>query len=266
MKLKIIHYHFDTREEDEAAAWNALNEKLKDGRHQHSSHNGYPQYFTKSYEEEIEIETEHIFSDQFTEKGGKGRRLFDWYLQYRLEIKSIKQGHYVEDLTELNKLRTGTFACGYCGKTGTGEFCDRCLGSEYLETDQLHLLRLYSKIEYMPKRPELTEEEAAWLIPAWEEAQGLGKIATDRARLAVWRMKVDKLVPDAEEEALGVVETAKFKRDCYTWLLDHKYKDLYNTIIYKDGVLTFGWREKVDEGLKELLKDAPFKWKIKEPS
>ena len=270
LKLKIIHYHFDTDKPKERAAWFALCKKLDDGRHQHSSHSGGNQPFTKNYEEEIEVDPKVIFSDQFNEKGGENRRLFDWYLQYRLLAKRIKQGHYVEDLTELNEIRQNTFTCGYCGKPGSEEFCDKCIGSEFLEKDQLHLLRLKSKSLFMPKRETLTKEEESVLVPLWEKAQGLGKLSREERLLSKQRQKIDKYISDAEMDAWELVEKAKFKYDTHTWLLNNKFKDLGNTIVYEkeNFRLTFGWRTKIEDedALKTLLKDAPFEWRIKQPS
>ncbi len=265
MKLKVIHYHYDLRYIDEAIAWKALCKKLDDGRHRHCSHNFGNQPFTENYEETVEVDTNNIFSDQFNTED---RRLFDWYLQYRLERKSIKQGHYVEDLTELNELRAKTFTCGYCGKPGTGTFCDKCLGSEYLEKDQLFLLRLIPKSIYMAKRPQLTKEEELILIPAWEQAQGLGKISRSKAKLTKRRQMVADLVPEAKKNGAALLKKAEFQLEAFTWLLDNKYRELDNIIIYKMPVLSFGWRYKIEdkEELKNLLRDAPFKWEIKDSS
>ncbi len=265
MKLKIIHYHYDITHIDEEIAWEALCKKLDDGRHQHCSHSFGNQPFTDNYEEIINVDTNYIFSDQFNEEGGKNRRLFDWYLQYRLKGKSIKQGHYVEDLSELNALRAITFTCGYCGKPGKGVFCDKCLGSEYLEKSDLFLLRLLPKNQFMPGRPQLTPEETVTMELLWEKAQGLGKLSREEAEGTKARRCVANLVPEAEAEAKEIITKAKFKTRAHTWLLDHKFKDLSNTIIYKDQILTFGWRDSIKDkqGLEKLLADAPFEWSIK---
>ncbi len=268
MKLKVIHYHYDISHVDEEIAWEALCKKLKDGRHQHCSHNFRNQSFTDNYEETVEIDTTYIFSDQFNEAGVKDRRLFDWYLQYRLKGKSIKQGYYVEDLTELNELRAKTFTCGYCGKVGSSTFCDKCIGSKYLNKDELYLLRLMPKSIYSAERPQLTKEEELILFPLWEQAQGLGKISREQAKLAKRRQSVANLIPEAKKEGAALLKKAEFIRDAHTWLLDNKYRNLGNTIVYKLPVLSFGWREVIEdkEGLKKLLKDAPFKWEIKDSS
>ena len=270
-----LHYYcFNIHNADEKTAWEALKEKLADilPRQMHSHSFGNQPITFKNTSETVQLETSCLFDNQWNEAADgdkKGRRLFDWYLEYRLQGKHIKQGHWLEQNQEMKDIRDNTKKCGYCGHMTTedNEFCAECIGSPYLEEKDLYLTR-YRPVSERPRLfPKLTEREKALLIPMWETAQGLGKISREAAATSKARQKVAALVPDAEKKAAKLLVEAQKKKEAYTWLLDNKFRCIGNVIHYNHkDTFCFGWskpyskEEKAE--LTELLKDFPFKWEF----
>jgi hypothetical protein len=219
----------------------------------------------------VALSTSSLFDNQWNEEGGKNRRLFDWYLEYRLSGTHIKQGHWLEQTKGMIDIRNNTKKCGYCGNmtTGTEEFCTKCIGSEYLEEKDLYLTR-YRPVSERPRQfPELTAGEKALLLPLYETAQGLGKANREALAHSKARKKVADLVPEARKKAAKLVEEAEKKTVAYTWLLDNKFRNLDNVIHYTHtDIFSFGWRKPYGKEeaaeLRELLQDFPFNWEVKE--
>lgn len=274
IKTTLHHYCFDTAKTEDAAAWAALKEKLAPMLYlQMHSHSGGNQPITyRNESQEVELDPKCLFDNQWNEaaKGDfKGRRLFDWYLEYRLSAKRIKQGHWLEQTQEMTDIRNNTKKCGYCGNMSTGpeEFCGKCLGSEYLERDNIYLTRMRPVSERPRQFPKLTPEEEAVLSPAYEIAQGLGAEEREKKAHSHLRKKIAALIPEAMAKSIQIIEEAKKKTEALTWLLDHKYRDIDNVIYYSHtGKFSFGWRNKLSkeqvEELNELLVDFPFDWEV----
>jgi hypothetical protein len=274
IKTKLHHYCFDLRIEEDKVKWEDLQGKLAPIHHlQHCSHaGGYQPITGNNSTEEVELETKFLFDDQWNEVGSdskNGRRLFDWYLEYRLENKNIKQGHWLDQTQEMLDIRHQNKTCGYCGGMSIGQevFCTKCLGSEYLEERYLPLLRLRRFSSVRGETPPLTEEEKAWLIQQYEVAQGLGKEHRDLLAVSKLRKKVAALVPDAEVKARGLILEAYKKTEAFTWLLDHKFRDIGNVIYYSHtDKFCFGWSKPYGADasvLKESLREFPFDFEVK---
>src|SRR5574342_721932 len=146
----------------------------------------------------------------------------------------------------MRDIRRNTHKCGYCGKQEPAQkgyvFCPHCIGSAYLKSSELHLLRMMP-VEFEGNRAPLTEAEQAHLLPLYKEAQLHGN-------------ERDKAIYIAETEFKG-----------FTWLMDHGIKT-DNCIYYSHtDRFSFGWRNPVDaEFLSELLdvvSEFPFAYEIK---
>lgn len=276
METTLHHYCLNTANKAEAEEWERLKEKLRPTHKMHHSHNGRPQPITlKNEAEAVTLDPAHLFNDQWNEAATEednGRRLFDWFLQYRLGNDKIRQGHYLELTPEMVEARDYTAECGYCGyqePVGLHDFCPRCLGSEYLEEKELHLLRLMpvSWDRFRNDRPPLTEAEAADLLPRYKVAQGLGKEKREEQERSKARRRVAELIPEAEKKAQALLEAAKVETEAMTWLLDHGIKP-DNVIYYNHtGRFCFGWRSSIQgqerEDLLEALRKFPFDYDIK---
>ncbi len=264
MKTKLHYYCFNTQDQEQAEQWQALEHKLADTHKRHQSHSGSPQSITNKNETEtIQLDPSFLFNDQWNEEQRSpsisGRRLFDWYLEYRLEGKNIKQGHWLELTPEMIEIRDTTVVCGYCGKyapVGEHVFCPHCLGNEYLEEKQLLLLRMLpvSRDKFTVELPELSTKERAELLPKYKTAQGLGKQKRDEMEQSKNRQSVAALIPEAEAKAKEAVQGAYIKTEAYTWLLDHELNILDNVIYYDHKkVFCFGWRNSLSGEEKEKL-------------
>lgn len=210
--------------------------------------------------EVVEIETDHIFSNQFNT--ADGRRVFDWYeayLAYGNARPPRKVGHWVEITPEIAAARRDTHKCGYCGKlygpyhtpAPADGFCAACLDSPYLKPEDLKLLRLRRVVDDGPPfkdTPELTEEERAALMPRYVERQTTG--ADSRAKKAR-----DKQRADVIEKTAKAIDAATEKREGMLWLLDQGI-NLDNVIYYEHTrKFCFGWRQPVSAEVKSKLLD-----------
>jgi len=271
LKTTIHSYYFDTRNPEEKAAYLALAKELKargsecfetwggNGHYNYKFKNGL----------DIELETSSLFENQWNtapipDISDSGLRVFDWAQDYPIDFsKSIKRGHYLELTDEMREIRRNVHKCGYCGKQEPAQkgyvFCPHCIGSSYLKSSDLPLLRMMP-VEFKGNRAPLTEAEKAHLLPIYKEAQLHGNTERDKKRIADDRAnltkKRDKAIYIAETEFTG-----------FSWLMDHGIKT-DNCIYYSHtDRFCFGWRNPVDaEFLSELLdvvSEFPFAYDIK---
>jgi hypothetical protein len=222
-----------------------------------------PDYSKADTSEVVEIETSYIFDNQANT--ADGRRIFDWYEEYRHDHR--KNGHWIEIPTELAELRRTTLKCGYCGKqygpqhdTIPGEFCTACLDSPYLKTSDLYLLRLRPISVADFRYPPLTEAEQAELMPRYIERQTIGKDSR-----AVQRREKQRANILAKYEKKITAETEE--RDGMLWLWN-KGIDIENVIYYSHTRnFAFGWRSPVSSEVKskllDIISEFPFDYEIK---
>lgn len=207
---------------------------------------------------ELILETACIFGNQWNtapdETSGNGWRVFNWH-ENIFKNANIKSGHWLEITPEMRDICEKTFKCGFCGAEyygleNAGKFCGDCLDSEYLKESDLHLLRLkpVSMVSHFPKREELTEEEAAELMPLYIQRQTTGNGSRNANKLKRERQKI-------EADYIEATEAAKEEHDGLIWLLDHGIK-IDNVIYYKHSQrFCFGWRSPVEPGVKSKLLD-----------
>lgn len=265
LKTILHHYSFESAAHPEYKAMVRRIEANADGRgHWINSWDGKGKRSGEpGTSEAIEVETQHIFNNQWNT--ADGRRVFDWYEEYRRD--HIKRGHWVEITPEMAQARRDTLKCGYCAKhygphhePAPGPFCVACLDSEYLKPEDIHLLRLLPVIEPQPERAALTEDERAALMPEYIRRQTTGD--DSRAKKKRDKQRADVLAKYEKETVNATTE-----RDGMLWLWDHGVS--LDNVIYYDhsGKFSFGWRSplspEVKSALLDLLCEFPFDYEFK---
>lgn len=267
----IIHeYCFNINEPSQAAEHKALCAKLRaaglrcfetwgsNGSHYKPELNGLT----------LELETGHLFADQWNtaplKKGESGLRVFDWAQDACVLIsKNIKRGHWLEQFPAMKAARANRMACGYCGKQelkrNAGAFCDKCIGSEYLTEDCLHLLRM-APVTKEGSRAKLSSDEQALLLPIYKNAQIHGHTARDKARIA-------KAFADNEADYKKTLENAEIEYKGKLWLMTAGIRT-DNFIYYSHTKRwSLGWRTAIDKAALEtwngLLAGFPYALDIK---
>lgn len=274
MRTVIHTYQFDTRKADERAAYVELAAKLSAGPHCMKSHGQGSHYMPELSFREIELETEHLFDNQWNTApiegvSDKGLRVFDWaedaIFDRGVENTWLKQGHWLEQTAEMREIRRNTHKCGYCGKQEPAAkgyvFCPHCIDSEYLTEKDLPLTRMLPvDSPFGTERAPLSEAERAHLLPLFREAQLHGTTERGKARRLKQRA-------DIAAKAKSAIENATAERDGMLWLLDHGV-NIDNVIFYSHtGRFGFGWRKPVDAALYsqlcDILCEFPFDYDIK---
>ncbi len=242
-----IHtYLFNVDEKEQAEAYLALCEKLKatPGRghwmHCYADHDK-----SEPTPGEITLETKHLFGNQWNSEAREGEenglRVFDWY-EGIYTNRQYKQGHYLDITDEMVAVRQETLSCGYCGAhhetlTDNG-MCDRCLGSEYLEPENWHLLRLLPVAEtFGGDRAKLSPDEEAEFRARFTDAQSNAKAARLKKQAVLDRKWIDKKLVDAEK----TLEQAKESNAVLTWLADNGLNPRSPIHYTHTGVWCWGW-------------------------
>jgi hypothetical protein len=284
MRTTLHYYRYNT--ETQAAEYAALCTKLRDmGLRKFGSISaGHAQWYRESIApldgRKVELETAFVFDDQWNTAPPAKLCVFDW-AEAIYPNKKIKEGMWLEQTDEMRKIRATQHACGYCGARYDGkpsEFCPKCIGSEYLTENKIHLRRpapagvalSYTRAELTKEENavELTKEENAVELPAYLAAQGLGELDREQQAASKRRRDVARLIPAAQARAAQIVAEAQTKTEAYTWLLDNGMNILDNTIYYSHTRrFCFGWRTPLtaDEKsrLLEVVSEFPFEYDIK---
>lgn len=218
---------------------------------------------TRTDSETIEIQTDHVFDNQWNETT---RRVFDWYEEV-CNNKSIKRGHWIEITSEMAQLRQETHKCGYCGAQygpwhkpiPESGFCFACLDSPYLKSEELHLLHLLPLVGPQIRDP-LSDNERASITPQYVDRQTTGADSQAKA-------KRDKQKEDVWKKYYTTRNTNEIEQKGMVWLWDRSF-DLENVIYYDHtGKFGFGWRSPVDSAVLSKLLDEisefPYPYEIK---
>lgn len=278
MKTKLHSYHFNISNPAEREAYNLLRLTMaKQSRHtspkefleMRPSGSGFehllllssPTHNHSVYE--VELDPKHLFSsDQWNtvERGGhSGYRVFDWVEYISPHSRSIKRGHWLEVTDEMVDALQKTMACGYCGamygnihpdhltapRHDIGrKFCKKCLGSNYLKESELSLLRLRAVSVKSGRRENLTDEEHAYLMPRYLEAQTESKAQQAAVVLAACRRRVE----DAYAKATMEYEGMKL-------LIENGINT--DNVIYHSHVpeFRFGWRSPLSPSVAAAMRD-----------
>lgn len=272
LKTTIRTYRFDTRRKDECEAWDDLRTRLE-STHPHcmESHGGAMHFQHWMTDREVELETAHLFSNQWNTApipgvSDLGYRVFDWALDYMPSRNpNLKQGHYLEQTDAMREIRRNTDGCGYCGKQEPAAkgyvFCPHCLGSQYLKASELHLTRMQPvNTPFAAKRAELTDAERAHLLPLYREAQLHGRTEADRKRIA-------KARADITHARISTIANANVEADGLLWLMDRGIRT--DNVIYYNHTrrFCFGWRAPVDaeflSAVLDVASEFPYPYDIK---
>ncbi len=279
METTLKSYYFDTRNPEEAAAYKTLCAQLAQTNGECFETWGGDSHYNAAWLEGVPVtlETKQLFGNQWNTapKGPAGnRRVFNWAQDYpagNLTNRAIKRGHYLVVTDEMRAALHDNVKCRYCGHMEPAalghEFCPKCAGSEYLGEKDLKLTRMM-RVDDNRSVPELTEAEAAELLPRWRIAQGLGKENREALATSKRRQKIAGLVAAAEAKAAKGIEEAKTETAAYTWLMDNGFRDIENVIFYSHtGRFCFGWRQAITgaerDALVDLLVGFPFDYEIK---
>ena len=277
MKTILHTFNFDTTNAAGLAAWNAFKLERKSGPHCHGpvlSDVYHP--FVAFDGVEIELETKHLFENQWNTVSGciseTGSRVFDYALQSdsaphaggkMSAPRGIRRGHWLEQTADMKEIRRNTMACGYCGKQEPAAkgnvFCPHCIDSEYLKPADLKLTRMRAIEDGNKPFVELSEAETAYLMPLYTAAQTHGTTERGKARLAAKRADIEKTykakLANAETEYQG-----------FKWLIDHGVTS--DPIFYAHtGRFGFGWRTPLSadvvSALLEVISEFGFPYDIK---
>lgn len=202
----------------------------------------------------FELETEHLFNNQFN---AGDYRCFDW-CEFIYPNRNIKQGHYVTvcpGFGYLQHLRHTTRQCGYCGKLyreSDQQWCDSCLGSQYLERDELRLL----KTHFIDQDRSFNTEPPVWMFVEYDRQQKEGRLI---------RVEKDKQAALArcEED----IKSARIQYNGFKLIIESGL-DYENCIYYNHvGRFCFGWRKPLTEAEKieigDKLKKFPYDYDMK---
>lgn len=255
IKTKLHTFCFDLREPDQKAAWAAFQADRKAGPKCFGPVLSNVFYAYHSLDgQEIELETKHLFDNQWNTPGPNGRRVFDYALcshsaGARVDANNaqsyIRRGHWLEQTDEMREIRRNTNRCGYCGHQEAAArgavFCPKCLGSAFLKESDLHMLRMLP-VDDTSERGKLTEAERAHLLPLYVEAQ----IHALGGRQEAARIRI-------AEKYAKLTAAARQERDGMLWLLDRGVP-LDNVIYYShSGKFCFGWR---GDGVSPAVRDS----------
>jgi len=271
IKTKIHTYHFNLADAAQREPYIQLEIKLRNTPGRGHCLNVIPTTKHEVIEGDIELETEHLFGNQWNSNQG---RVFDWYEEVNTNNRLIKAGHYLDITQEIIDIRRNTLKCRYTGeqfpldhpyaKHGFN-LNESAIGSVYLKESDLKLVRILpvcqelqgSESSHVWNVKDLTQEEKDFLLPLYFEAQ-LKRQAKDRVK------QIEDINADYSKEECD----ARTKRDGLLWLLAHGI-NIENVIFYSHtGRFGFGWRNPVNKTvaskLREALKEFQFSYDIVE--
>ena len=259
IKTILHYYNFDISKESEKKEYAILCEKLQGMGLRvfdsiSSDHSSFYQKIAKLDGRELILETEHLFNNQWNtepiDNDKNGLRVFDWS-EPIFPNRKIKKGMWLDQTNEMKEVRTNTCKCGYCGKNyykPKFDFCNSCLSSEYLTTDQLTLLKLMP-IDKEERRSNVIVPQS--LIDKFLEVQTYAQNVTRPAKeLKASQKRLLEDIGEMENKAAGL----KRLQDIGQWLFDHNI-NTSNFIFYDHSQkVCIGWR-------KELTSEDVERWK-----
>ena len=142
-EIKVTIKHFNNENEKIKAKKYAKANGLKE-------FNSLALQFSMIPEGIYEIETEHIFNNQYNTKGKNGHngyRIFEYCEKLSTQsVRPMNTGYYIsKGIDKIREYQGHIKTCGYCGKQYYDTkkvFCNACLGSQYLEEKDYKLLFL----------------------------------------------------------------------------------------------------------------------------
>lgn len=266
LATRIYVRRFDTKKAADRAELETL-KKLFADRHCHgpvwAGEHSYHEKLRALDGTMVHLEQGYLFGNQWNTV--EGFRVFDFAIHQWPNNRSLFDVQWLELDERHAQLRREWTKCGYCGALEHAPkgyvFCPHCLGSEYLKREDLKLTRMRPVAdEDSGPRPELTEAEAAHLVPLYIEAQTHGNTERDKARIA-------KARADLVKERDTAIRVANTKHDGFMWLMDRGIKT--DNVIYYSHTdrFSFGWRQPVDADvvsrILDVISEFPFQYEIK---
>lgn len=261
IKTKIHFFSFNTENREDRTKWENLYKELRSGlglkpfvlTGKHLPWGNTIEEDNRT--EELTLETEHIFSDQWNGSCDslKSYRIFDWAI-YEFPNKKIIRGYWVEPTYETMDIR-GQFKCRYCGKivgyNPDGNFHVDCFSSEYLK--EIRLTAFKRIHEKTPK--EIEEIPTDIFMLYWQKQR------------ETWRTKFLEMKQDNLDKAISRIKSAETEHMIQLFLLDHFFTDFDNLIFYDHkNEFCFGWRKSYNkeeaEKLQNLLENIGFEEKF----
>jgi hypothetical protein len=254
IKVNVVVYNLNTENKAELREYDGMCKMLKGWGYSCFATYDTMRYadrqkFYKNIAGAQEIETDYLFENQFNTVSGY--IVFEWS-QPILANKYIKKGYYIEFSNELKQAKDGQYVCGYCGARYIRPeqiFCDRCLSSQYLQEDQLHLLELRPVSEGLgAKRGKDIPETLAAAYKAGRE-QLRERLIEEKAKQRV--EKIEKLKSNLDRDIKNMIIETERKIEVLS-----KGYDIENMIHYtdKNNTATFGWRESIKDNAAECDK------------
>lgn len=195
-----------------------------------------------------EVETDHIFSNQYNTVGKDGKpgyRIFEYCKELQMRTcKELDRGYYIASgIKEIREYQKTVSVCHYCGKQYINtdlQFCNSCTGSQYLQEKDYHLLRLTNIHDKYSSKP-LPEE----LIKTIKEAQKKANLEREAKNQADSLKRLENEIKDKMKDH-------RFRLKLYENYFT--YGELNNLIHYSHkDTFTFGWRNKIAD--KEALRN-----------
>lgn len=254
--IKITIKHFNTKDECKEA-------------NEYKIRNGLQEFNSLSFQYnripvgEYEIDTTHIFSNQYNtigENGRPGYRIFEYSEPLAdITIKPLGYGYYISSgIDKIRELQKKIKVCGYCGKQYKNtkkQFCFACVGSKHLTKENYPLLRL---VELLAK-DKFNYKNV--IVPIWLEDK------IKKAQYKTQLKELKKIKKDKLESIKKDIQSSKKELTAFKWLINNGI-DFKNVIHYSHtDKFCFGWRNSLDESQKtELmnkLKEFPFNYEFK---
>ena len=253
INVTVKTYYLNLEKENQKKTYNELKEKLKSWGYKLFScisPIGYDEIekYRKAIKGKQEIETNYLFNNQFNTVSGY--RIFLWKEEI-VPNKKIKKGHYIEYSKELMNAIKNQYVCGYCGARYNGKpfkFCNKCLGSEYLEKENYPLLELRS-IEKTNFKSTATKQELKDLEKFILSAQN-----TQREKAFEKRIKEEK---GKHQKNL---EKAKFEHNLAIFLLENRILNSEWIFYNHTNTIVFGWNSNIDRDKLEKYCEIVFKF------
>ncbi len=181
----------------------------------------------------------------------EGVRIFDCRIlaEFRNGVRLPRRVGYIlkadAGFEALQAFRARYTVCGYCGKrhAADAEWCDACLGSEYLKESDLHLLQCRPLGDFMPERKDPAPE---WLVAAFKTRS---RDAAAARMAAAYAQKVEKLERKRANLGLELRLMESLSAAGVAW-------HILDNLIYYDhtGKFCFGWKSPLTAAEAEELR------------
>jgi len=249
--LSVVTFRFNIENEQEKINYKKfLNERKAQGQEVFET---YKDTRHKTMEPgEYELDTSFLFNNQCN---AGSHRLFDFSL-YIFPYADIKSGYYIEcndQWHKLQELRNQRGKCGYCGKQymqwSQGDYCQSCVGNEYLKVSELRLLEIRSILNDKCISQDIPKQ----LQEKYKTEQEKTRIKIQKSRLNHAKTRLDTKINSAQEK----LNSVRYEKSIMLKIIDILFEQDpdfdFDNIIYYSHTNTFcyGWRNSVTKNRGE---------------